>query len=58
MKNVPVFNVDFDKACPKCGKPGSVNGGMCMKCLAKWMKSEEGKIALREKFNDIANGRE
>ena len=29
------LNIDMDAACPQCGKGGSVNGGLCLKCAAK-----------------------
>ena len=28
------MDVDMDKPCPQCGKPGAVNGGICLECAA------------------------
>jgi hypothetical protein len=38
MKETPTFTVDYDQNCRQCGKPGAVNGGVCMACLAKALK--------------------
>ena len=29
------LNIDMDVKCPQCGKGGSVNGGICVKCAHK-----------------------
>lgn len=34
-ENVLNFNVDMDEACPRCGKGGSINGGLCLDCARK-----------------------
>ena len=28
------FSIDMDAKCPQCGKGGSVNGGLCLKCVS------------------------
>ena len=35
MEGIPTFTIDQDAPCPRCGKPGSVNGGLCMECAIK-----------------------
>lgn len=33
------IDIDLDKTCPECGRPGSVNGGVCLECAAKKMST-------------------
>lgn len=35
MPITPTLTIDEDKECPQCGKPGSVNNGLCLKCGVK-----------------------
>ncbi len=35
MTKVHQMNIDEDQKCPKCGKGGSVNGGLCLSCGSK-----------------------
>lgn len=35
MGEIINFNVDMDKMCKRCGKPGAVNDGICMDCAIK-----------------------
>ena len=51
---VPVFTIDSDARCPRCGRRGQVNGNMCSACLAKAIKAEIRKI--REEFKMNARG--
>ena len=34
------MNIDLDKKCPICGKPGAVNDGICLKCAGKILKNK------------------
>lgn len=38
-KDIPTFTVNMDEKCKQCGKKGAVNGGICMKCMTKNLKS-------------------
>lgn len=40
MANV-TFGIDLDKPCPRCKKPGSVNGGLCLACIGRGIKRGE-----------------
>jgi hypothetical protein len=33
------IDIDMDQSCPKCGKKGSCNGGLCLKCITKAIES-------------------
>lgn len=35
------INIDMDKKCSRCHKPGACDNGLCMKCIAKAMKKGE-----------------
>lgn len=35
------INIDLDKKCPRCHKRGTVNGGICLKCMTKAIQSGE-----------------
>ncbi len=35
------IKIDMSKLCPRCGKPGSANGGPCLKCILKALESGE-----------------
>uniref|UniRef100_A0A6M3LNJ1 Uncharacterized protein n=1 Tax=viral metagenome TaxID=1070528 RepID=A0A6M3LNJ1_9ZZZZ len=48
--DIVTFNIDFDEKCKQCGKGGAVNGGICLKCLNKNIKSG--------KYNKILNRRD
>jgi hypothetical protein len=37
-----VINVDLDKKCKRCRKPGATQGGYCLGCLGKMVS--EGKF--------------
>lgn len=52
------FVIDTDKPCPRCGKMGSVNGGLCMECAAKeaerrWKLSDTKTNKLKESLKCI-----
>lgn len=32
---VDEIHINQDEKCPKCGKPGSVNGGLCLECATR-----------------------
>jgi NMD protein affecting ribosome stability and mRNA decay len=34
------FTIDLNAKCPRCGKPGTVNGGLCLACALKAMKAQ------------------
>lgn len=40
MADKTTINIDLDQNCPECGKPGSVNGGICLSCLEKHIKDD------------------
>jgi len=41
MAEIPTItiNIDLDKKCWRCKKPGAANGGMCLKCVAKMLNT-------------------
>jgi len=39
--DAPRITVDLDQPCPRCGKPGAANGGLCLSCLCKAMQTGE-----------------
>jgi hypothetical protein len=43
------FHVDMDQKCPKCGKPGSVNGGLCFACALKTLKTTQNNAGKSKK---------
>ena len=47
-----IIEIDFDKKCAECGKPGATPSGICLKCVikamaGKQMKSAQGKVVQR-----------
>lgn len=38
-----VFNVDLEAKCPRCGKPGAMNGGPCLSCCNRSLKALSDK---------------
>ena len=44
-----MLTIDQNKNCKRCGKPGAVNGQICMKCLLKAIKFGEFDHILKKK---------
>jgi hypothetical protein len=45
------FFIDYNAKCPRCGKPGSVNGGLCLSCARVKLAAElssRRKLARKE----------
>ncbi len=40
------LKIDMDKKCTKCGDPGAMEGGLCMKCVANSMDPPIGEKVL------------
>ena len=53
-----ILSIDLDKTCQLCGKGGSVNGGLCLKCTTKKLmggtKTMIGQKTLQEAINQCA----
>jgi len=50
------LTIDMDKRCAECGKPGAMNGGLCLRCATaamsgKAMRSPAGR-AVQRRFAD------
>lgn len=43
------LTVDLGAKCPKCGKPGSVNSGLCFKCAERRLMEEIRKAKTPER---------
>lgn len=43
------LTVDLGAPCPKCKKPGSVNGGLCFKCAERRLMEEIRKAKVPER---------
>lgn len=39
------FKINDDQPCPRCGKGGSVNGGLCLKCASDQARDEMEEVA-------------
>jgi hypothetical protein len=37
------INIDMDKKCDRCGKPGATDAGMCLKCATKLITGDTMK---------------
>lgn len=35
MSDTVRFEIDMDKKCKNCGKPGACQNGLCLKCTSK-----------------------
>jgi len=51
---VYTLEINLGKNCPKCGKPGSVNGGICLDCAIaendrRWREEDKARKAKRGK---------
>jgi len=42
------INIDYDKKCVRCHKPGATDGGLCMSCLAKGITKGDYDHILRK----------
>jgi len=42
-----VIKIDLDERCPRCNKPGAVNGGICLPCLNKALIAGEFNHILK-----------
>lgn len=49
--------INMDENCPQCGNPGSVNGGLCITCLADSVKTiEELKQDVKDRVDQERAG--
>ncbi|BAS31193.1 hypothetical protein DEHALATV1_0090 [Dehalococcoides mccartyi] len=48
-----VIHVNLNAKCPRCGKGGSVNGGVCMECMSKALKNGELDATLKPLRNMV-----
>jgi hypothetical protein len=47
MSERMTINIDMDKKCVRCKKPGATDGGLCLKCVAKRIKGMSREELLR-----------
>ena len=51
VEKARVLSIDMDEPCPRCGKKGSVNGGLCLDCAVKaiteTLKEKQSKIGAK-----------
>lgn len=47
------LNIDTDKACMICGKPGAVNDGMCLACLSDMVLVSKAERELIRQYQEI-----
>lgn len=45
----PTITVDMSQECPRCGKLGAANGGMCLRCMIKAIETGEFDDVLRRR---------
>lgn len=38
--STPTINIDMNKKCSKCGKPGATDSGLCLSCVSKRITTE------------------
>lgn len=43
MGRVTTIDIDLDAKCPRCGRKGVANKGLCLRCVTKGIKSGEFK---------------
>jgi hypothetical protein len=56
-ESVGVVRIDMNAPCPRCHKKGSVNGGMCLRCMLKALRAGEfDHVIQRAKAADVAKG--
>lgn len=41
-----VITINEDEKCPNCGKPGAVNGGLCLECINKKLAHQPESIVI------------
>jgi hypothetical protein len=53
------LNIDLDAPCPKCGRPGSVNNGLCLNCAnrrAEKLHRDETRRLRRKRAGNHPEG--
>lgn len=57
MAKPPTIDIDMDRKCTRCKKPGATTGGLCLKCIGKKM-TEGGYDHLFEKGDVLVSNKE
>lgn len=49
------INIDMDKKCAECRKPGAVESGICLRCTSKALSGRPMKSAIGKAVQDRIN---